>query len=83
MAYIHNANVCTIAVNPKEYFEKFKDRAVEKKDKGVKRNTRGMDFESYAGKITPFRETDCVKKGKNYSKTTASLQHWNENDQCE
>ena len=62
MAYIHNANVCTIAVNPKEYFEKFKDRAVKKKDKGVKRNTRGMDFGSYTGKITPLRETDCVKK---------------------
>ena len=28
---IDNANVCTIAVNPKEYFEKFKNRNVNKK----------------------------------------------------
>ena len=28
---IDNTNICTIAVNPKRYFEKFKDRAVNKK----------------------------------------------------
>ena len=33
---INNANVGTIAVDPKEYFEKFKDRTVNKKQKGVK-----------------------------------------------
>ena len=45
------------------YFEKFKDRTVNKKHKEVKRNTRGMDFESYAEKIAPLRE-DCEKKEK-------------------
>ena len=42
---INNANILTIAVNPKEYFEKHKDYSVNKKHKGVKRNTPGMDFE--------------------------------------
>ena len=58
---IDNANVCTIAINPKGYFEKFKDRGMNKKHKGVKRNTREVDFESYAGKITPLREVDREK----------------------
>ena len=59
---IDNVKVCTIAVNPKEYFEKFEDRNVNKKHKRVKRNTRGMDFECYAGNITPLREADSKKK---------------------
>ena len=60
---IDNTNVCTINVSPKVYFEKFKDRTVNKKHKEVKRNTRGMDFESYAEKFAPLRE-DCEKKEK-------------------
>ena len=41
-----NANICTIAVNPKEYFEKFKNRSINKKHKGIRRDTPGMSFES-------------------------------------
>ena len=33
---IDNANICTIAVNPKEYFEKLKNRSINKKHKVVK-----------------------------------------------
>ena len=32
---IDNQNICTIAVNPKEYFEKFKNRKINKKHKGT------------------------------------------------
>ena len=42
---IDNQNICTIAVNPKEYFEKFKDRKINKKHKGVRKDTQGMNFE--------------------------------------
>ena len=56
-----NVNICTIAVSPKENFEKFKDRPVNKKQNGVE---QGMDFESYGGKITPLREVDDDKKVK-------------------
>ena len=43
---IDNQNICTIAVNPKEYFEKFKNRKINKKHKGVRKDTPGMCFES-------------------------------------
>ena len=41
---LDNPNVCTIAVNPKEYFENFKNNSINKKHKGVRRDTPGMDF---------------------------------------
>ena len=53
--HIDNPNVCTIAVNPKEYFEKFKNRDINKKHKGVKKGTRGMMFENYANRIKRLR----------------------------
>ena len=52
---IDNPNVCTIAVNPKEYFEKFKNRNINKKHKGVKKGTPGMMFENYAARIKRLR----------------------------
>ena len=52
---IDNQNICTIAVNPKEYFEKFKDRNINKKHKGIRRDTVGMDFERYASRIKDLR----------------------------
>ena len=52
---IDNANICTIAVNPKEYFEKFKDKNINKKHKGVRKNTKGMDFQRYAERIKDLR----------------------------
>ena len=45
---VENPNICTIAINPKEYFEHFRDRGTNKKHKGVRRGAPGMDFESYA-----------------------------------
>ena len=52
MENIDSANICTIAVNPKEYFEKLKNRLINKKQKVVRRDTPGMNFESYAEKIS-------------------------------
>ena len=52
---IDNQNICTIAVNPKEYFEKFKNRKINKKHKGVRRDTPGMHFERYAVRINNLR----------------------------
>ena len=53
---IDNQNICTIAINPKEYFEKFKNRNINKKHKGVRRDTPGMNFESYAARIKNLRD---------------------------
>ena len=58
IANIDNANICTIAVNPKEYFQKLKNRSINKKHKDLRRNTPGMNFESYAEKIKVLREID-------------------------
>ena len=52
---IDNPNICTVAVNPKEYFEKFKDKNINKKHKGVRKNTKGIDFQRYADRIKDLR----------------------------
>ena len=65
---INNQNICTITINPKEYFEKFKDRKINKKHKGVRKNTTGMKFESYAMRINMLREFDNKKEEKKLCK---------------
>ena len=59
---IDNPNVITIAVNPKEYSEAFRNINFNKKHKGVKKTTSGMDFESYASRILDLREYDSVDR---------------------
>ena len=61
---LDNANLCTIAINPKEYFEKFKDRKINKKHKGVRRDTPGMTFESYAERISSLRQLEAKPEKK-------------------
>ena len=53
---IDTANVITIAVNPKEYFEKYRDKTVNKKHKGLKKDTPGMNFEAYSQRICSLHE---------------------------
>ena len=61
---IANANICTIAVNSKEYFEKLKNRLINKKYKEVRRDTPGMNFESYTERINVLRDISCEKKNR-------------------
>ena len=63
---VNNQNICTIAINLKEYFEKFKNRKINKKHKGERRDTPGMCFESYANRITMLRKLDCKQKEKKF-----------------
>ena len=49
---IDNQNICTIAINLKEDFEKFKNRKTNNKHKGVRRDMKGMSFEAYGNRIT-------------------------------
>ena len=65
---IDNPNICTIAINPKEYFEKFKNRKINKKHKGVRRDTPGINFESYAEKISSSRQIDIARNDKKLDK---------------
>ena len=39
---IDNPNICIIAVNPKEYFKKIKNRSMNKRHKGEERHTRNV-----------------------------------------
>ena len=45
MENIKNTNIITTAINPKEYFEKYKHFSINKKHRSLKKNTPGMDFE--------------------------------------
>ena len=53
---INKANVITIAVNPKEYLEEFEDYSINKKHKGLKKGTRGMNFDAYCSKLASVTE---------------------------
>ena len=47
---INNANLLTTAINPRVFW-KYKDFSVNKKHKGVNRNTQGMNFEAYSDRL--------------------------------
>ena len=53
---IDNTNVIAISVNPKHYFEKYRDKTVNKKHKGLKRDMPGMNFEAYSQHICSLHE---------------------------
>ena len=53
---INKANIIMIALNPKEYYEKFEDHSDTKKHKGPKKSTAGMDFDSYSVRLSDLNE---------------------------
>ena len=69
---IDKPNVITIALNPKEYYERFNDHSDNKKHKGLHKSTRGMDFDSYSKRLSNLNEfsRDYIKTPyqKNYKK---------------
>ena len=74
---INNQNICTIAINPKEYFEKFNDRKINKKHKGVRKDTQGMNFESYTMRINTLREVDDKKEEKKIAQKRLQVKNTN------
>ena len=74
---IDNQNICTIAINPKEYFEKFKNRKINKKGKGVRRDTEGMSFKAYANRITSLRQLDCKSDKKKITQKRFQVKNTN------
>ena len=61
---INKANIITIALNPKEYYERFVDITDNKKHKGLHKSTPGMDFDSYFDRLTNLTEyyTEFITK---------------------
>ena len=59
---IDNPCYATLAVNPKEYFEFFQDYSSNKKYKGIKKGSRGMEFSNYAKRINYLVSFDTFEK---------------------
>ena len=77
---LDNLKTCSIAVNPKEYFEKFENRSINKKHKGVRKNTKDMSFEVQAERITPLKYFDeKIEQKNNGSKKVPGQKYQNEN----
>ena len=53
-----------IAVNPKGYFKRIKNAALNKKHKSMRQDTKGMNFESYAERIAALKENDGERNKK-------------------
>ena len=53
---IDTPNIITIALNPKEYYERFADTIDNKKHKGLKKSTPNMDFDSYSSRLSDLTE---------------------------
>ena len=54
---IEHRIICTICVNPKEYSELYgKYYETNKKHKGVRKGTKGMDFNNYASRTMTIKE---------------------------
>ena len=72
----------TVAVNLKEYFEKYKNKNINKKHKGIKKGTAGMNFDAHAKRIMSLHEHETVsKKKEKKSSETIPGQKWHyEND---
>ena len=45
--HIDDPCILTIACNPKEYFEMFEDKNINKKHKGIKKGFSGLCFENF------------------------------------
>ena len=63
---INKPNIITIALNPKEYYEKINNHTDNKKRKGLKKSIRGMDFDSYSERLSDLSEfsKEYLKKTK-------------------
>ena len=59
---INDPCLVTLAVNPKEYYEYFKSENVNKKHKGIKKDSAGMDYENFAERIKPLFDFNTYKK---------------------
>ena len=54
---MHDCSYCS-------YFEKSKNRTLNKKHKGVRQDTKGMNFENYAERIATLKERNDDRSKK-------------------
>ena len=53
---IDEPNIITIALNRKEYYERFTDTSDNKKHRGLKKSTPDLDFDSYSNRLSDLTE---------------------------
>ena len=72
---INQANVTTIALNPKECYERFVDHSDDEKHKGLKKSTRSMNFDSYSSRLADLNEfsKEFFKKPKKNQQKSSRL----------
>ena len=61
---IENPNILRVSINPKECFEKYRDKTSNKKHKGLKKDTHGMDFDAYSSRLSSLHEYCDKQKPK-------------------
>ena len=62
--HVNDPCYITLAVNPKEYLELFKSDTINKKHKGIKKGSAGMDYKNYSEKIKPLFDFETYKQPK-------------------
>ena len=53
-----------LAVNPKEYLKYFKSETVNKKHKGIRKGTKGMEYENFTERTKPLYDFDSYQSPK-------------------
>ena len=71
---IDKPNFVTIALNPKEYYERFINHSDNKKHKGLKNSTPDMDFDSYSSCLSDL--TEYINEFSNKSVAEKIEQKW-------
>ena len=68
-------NIIRIALNPKEYYERFADTTDNKKHKGLKKSTPDMDFDSYSSWLSDLSEyfNEFLRKPNPVKKTEQKI----------
>ena len=70
---INDPCLVTLAVNPKEYLEYLKSENINKKHKGVKKGSVGMNYENITERIKPLFDFDTSVKPKNDTKQVVRI----------
>ena len=52
----------TIAVNPKEYLEKFESENINKKPKGLRKGAKGIESENYSKRINSIKQNETFSR---------------------
>ena len=77
---IDNANMITIAVNPKEYYEEHRSRHWNKKHKGMRKDFRGMTLKHLLVKSCHSTSMKMLTKIRKIDSKTISSKDWSDAD---